>query len=124
MKKRSSKWAAVCLEWNPKRRAFLEEHLYCAECGGCATDCHEILAGAHRNKAFVERACWLRLCRRCHNKLQGTDLIYQLALKLLSDPSGFDLVKFHEVWGRPTTAITPAEVLEQIKRTLIHHNAA
>ena len=121
MRSRSKKTAAIYRQWAAPRREFVESG-YCCLCGGSAVDCHEILAGAHRMRAFVERCCWLRTCRLCHDKLQTTPTIRQLALKLLSDPECFDLALFHVVWSRPTTAITPAEVLESLRQLLIERN--
>lgn len=92
----------------------------CAYCGGRSTDCHEILAGAIRHKSYHERACWLRLCREpCHPIVQGSEIPWQLALKLLNDPEGFDLKKFNEAWGRPPTAVTAGDVLAALRLHLI-----
>lgn len=123
MRSRSSKQAELYRAWKPVRLDFLWERPVCCECGGAACDVHEILAGSNRQRAFTERCCWLRVCRECHDKIQGVSIVYQLALKLLSDPDGFDLVKFHEVWGRPATAITPAEVLDAVRTMLIRKAA-
>lgn len=91
----------------------------CAYCGGLPNDCHEILAGAIRHKSYHERACWLRVCRLpCHGIVQSADIPWQLALKLLNDPEGFDLVKFHEAWGRPPTAVTVDDVLYALQEHL------
>ena len=118
MKRRSSKTKELADKFRYRRREFVLGGT-CAGCGGRPVDCHEILAGSHRHNAYGERACWLRLCRPCHESLQGTSYVSQLALKLLNDPSGFDLLKFHEAWGRPETAITPAEVLEAVRDELM-----
>lgn len=119
VRKRSTKTAALYREWGPIRRAWLEAEPVCCLCGGWACDVHEILAGSHRRKAFVERACWLRCCRRCHGEVQGKSLSWQLALKFLSDPEGFNLTAFHQAWGRPATAVSPAEVLVDVQNELI-----
>ncbi len=91
----------------------------CALCGGRPTDCHEILAGAIRHKSYHERACWLRVCRLCHDIVQGAPMPWQLALKLLNDPKGFDLVKFCEAWGREPGAVTEKDVLWSLQLHLI-----
>lgn len=94
----------------------------CSNCGNSwdALDCHEILAGSNRHKSWWERACWLRLCREpCHRIVQGADIPWQLALKLLNDPEGFDLEKFHEAWDRPITAVTAEDVLVALRGHLI-----
>lgn len=118
MRRVSKRTLAAYAEHGPARKQFLTECPECAECGGQACDVHEILAGADRHKAFKERCCWLALCRRCHDELQGTDKIRQLALKLLQDPGHFDLISFHRIWCRPVTAITAAEVLEALRQVL------
>lgn len=83
-------------------------------CTGTACDVHEILAGSLRMAAFVERCCWLRTCRWCHDELQGMGKAQQMAYKLLSDPEFFMLEKVCRVWGRPITAIDPYEVLTHV----------
>ena len=123
MRRRSNKTAAIYREWVPVRVAFVESGPCCL-CGGTAHDCHEILAGSHRTAAFKERCCWLRTCRLCHPDLQGTPIVCQLGLKLLSDPEGYDLGRTLEVWGRAPTAITPGEVLDEVRQLLIWRMAA
>ena len=92
----------------------------CAVCGGRPSDCHEILAGSNRHKSFKERCCWLRVCREpCHSNVQGAFIPWQLALKLLNDPKGFDLEKFCETWGRPPSAVTAEDVLAALRLHLI-----
>lgn len=123
MRRRGSKTAAIYREWTPIRLAFLRENPRCCVCGGMACDVHEILAGSHRMAAFTERCCWLRTCRTCHDWLQGIGKPEQLALKLLSDPSYYDREKVCEIWGRPPTAITAGEVLEELRSLLIERAA-
>lgn len=91
----------------------------CARCGGLAHDLHEILAGPHRTRSMCEPACLLRLCRQCHDEIQGADKEYQLALKLLADTQDFNLSKFCEVWGRAPCAIDAAGILAHLKHILI-----
>lgn len=124
MRHQSKTQAALYREFGPVREAYLEEMGRCAKCWLSFGDlaCHEILAGCHRRNAFKARCCWLALCVRCHSELQSTDICFQLAYKLLSDPRGFDLPEFHKVWGRPETAITPAEVLESTRLLLMQRN--
>ena len=96
---------------------------FCSLCGSRPHDCHEILAGSSRHKSYHERACWLRVCRTpCHGIVQGADIAWQLALKLLNDPEGFDLVKFCEAWGRTPQAATAGQVLYALRRHLIKEN--
>lgn len=123
MKSRGTKTAALYRTWTPIRQAWLREEPTCCLCGGPACDVHELLAGAHRLRAFVERCCWLRVCRSCHDLLQHMPKHDQLALKLVTDPQNFDLLRFHEAWGRPPTAITAAEVLSAVRELLIRRQA-
>ena len=122
MKRRSNKTAAIYREWTPIRLEFVAAGPCCI-CGGTAHDCHEIIGGtAHRMRAFVERCCWLRTCRTCHDELQGMSKPLQLALKLISDPEGFDRGRLLDVWGRPPTAITAEEILDELRNWLIERN--
>lgn len=118
MKRVSKKQANLIAEHGPKRKEWLLEHPVCAVCGGAATDVHEILAGAHRQNAFKEPCCWLRLCRICHDFVQGSSILYQLALKVLSDPSNFNLKKVMQIWGRTPQAITSGEILSEVCRLI------
>lgn len=109
MKYRSKKTEALYREWEPARILYLDT-FPCAVCGGPPSEIHEILAGTFRLRAFVEPACWLAVCRTCHNMVQGLKIPNQLALKLIADPATFDLVKFHKVWDRPLTAVTLRDI--------------
>jgi hypothetical protein len=104
-------------EWNGIRKVYVLRGP-CALCGGIATDCHEIAAGASRRAAFTEHAAWLRVCRECHDTVQGASIPWQLALKLLNDPEYFDLRRFCEVWGRADTAIEAGTVLHHLQDIL------
>lgn len=106
------------VEWTARRRDYVVQGP-CAVCGGAATDCHEILAGANRQAAWVEPACWLRVCRPCHDAVQGRTVEYQLALKLLNDPHHFDLQAFCKAWGRAPSAIDGASLIEFIRLDLL-----
>ena len=105
-------------ELKQQRRDFVVSHPCCV-CGGLATDCHEILAGANRHASVKERACWLAVCRPCHDEIQGTEPEYQLAYKLLSDPEGFSLLKFCEAWRRPFTAVSAALLVSYVQTILL-----
>lgn len=91
----------------------------CCKCGGLPTELHEILPGKYRKKAMQSRACVLRVCRQCHDEIQGADMAYQLALKLLSDPKGFSIVDFCNVWGRPWTAVINEDIVIHLRDILI-----
>lgn len=105
-------------EWAARRKDFVVRGP-CCMCGGLAHDVHEILAGANRQAAFVERATWLRVCRTCHDRIQGRSVGYQLALKLLSDPQGWDLSAFCRAWNRAETAVDTGIVLSHVQQLLI-----
>lgn len=93
----------------------------CVVCGGAATDCHEILAGSHRHKAFVEPACWLAVCRLCHDQIQGSPVPRQLAYKLLYDPFHFDMAAFEAAWGR---AVEWSDVVSNLHQLLTSERRA
>lgn len=70
--------------------------------------------------AFVNRCCWLALCPECHREIQScVGMAKQLVWKLLQDPAYFDLILFHQIWGRPTSAVTADEVLEEARGVLV-----
>lgn len=54
----------------------------CFQPGNAASlDLHEIPAGAHRHRAAGQPLCWLVLCRKCHEEVQGIDYAEQLAIR-------------------------------------------
>lgn len=125
MRRQSKKTRAVYLEWGPVRQAFLDEHPRCAlpDCPRASQAVHEITSGSARMAGFVERATWLGVCYIC-NCERLTDAVKwpkarQLAAKMLQDPEGFDLEKFHAAYGRPMTAVPADEVLEYLRRFLV-----
>lgn len=127
MKYRSSKTAAICRIWNPIREQYALDMKRCAvcQCWGVRLDVHEILAGAYRHRAFVEPACWLALCRQCHDKLQSTSITSQLAYKLLADPEHYDLAKFAEAWDRVGyPAFFQPEILSFVHKIWLERHAA
>lgn len=103
MRHTSTKTAKLNRTVNPIRAAYVAEKFTCECC--CkrqAVDLHEIVRGANRQKAIQYRACWLALCRACH-ELLGDYSIWpparQVALKLLRDPEHFDIEKIKECRG-------------------------
>jgi len=102
-----------------QRNAYKAEFLMCQLC--CkrqATDVHEIARGSHREAAFAEPATWLTLCRYCHQEMGDYSvwpLTRQLALKLVVDPTRFDLVIFNRVRGRADTAIELADITKHLQ---------
>lgn len=80
-KKHRQEREATC----PLRRAYVEGANLVSGCQACcgrvATDCHEIPAGAHRQRAVRLPNTWLALCRECHEWLQGIGAEEQAAIK-------------------------------------------
>ncbi len=66
-------------------------------CNELATDIHEIAGGPLRQKSRASRACILHLCRCCHDEMQNWPKWHQLAVKLYSDPKGYDLAAYNTV---------------------------
>lgn len=78
-----------------------------------ATDLHEIARGIHREEATKHPEAWLLLCLWCHEEMGDYSrwpLARQLALKLVADPTRFDLAKINEIRGRAEGAIDLADV--------------
>jgi cytochrome c553 len=115
------------------RRNFAFEFDHCFACNDkwkkdlsipFTLEVHEIARGPSRKQAVQERACWLLVCRRCHEELGDYSkwpLARQLALKLLQDREHFDLRKFNVIRGRAPNAITMREVNAQIVQLLKSH---
>lgn len=80
-------------------------HWRCENCGRKqATDIHELFSAGRRHVARQHRSCILHLCRTCHEKLQHAPKALQLAIKLVSDPQGFDLLEFNRLYpGMPVS---------------------
>lgn len=108
-------------EWASRRADFLVRGS-CAVCGFPPHDVHEILAGANRQAAFKERATWLRVCRPCHDAIQGVGVSYQLAMKFISDPAGFNIPAFCKAWNRPVSAVDTEDVLKYVRTLLVDQN--
>lgn len=76
-------------------------------------DIHEIARGSHRAEALHHRACWLRLCRACHEAIGDASawpVAAQLALKKVHDPQWYDRELVNRVRGRAPESITEEEV--------------
>jgi len=97
-------------ETTPARRAYVAEIRFCV-CGQPATDCHEIAAGASREKALRNRFAWLALCRSCHERIQGSDIATQLVYKAQQDSAEFfDIEGLNFIMGKASTAVTAYDV--------------
>jgi len=92
------------------------EHSTCMICGQIdyfGLETHEIANGPDRQKALVEPAAWLRLCRECHQGAAGVHnkaiwpLSRQLALKKQKDPKHYDRIT---VLRLLETCVLPSEV--------------
>ena len=116
MRRLSKKRAKRDRENIPFLKAYRGLFLQCQNgCGRIAVEIHEIAAGSHREKSRRSRACILNLCNTCHLRLQGLAYDYQLAVKLLADPEGFNLEEFCSVIGRADTAVTLADVAQHLE---------
>jgi hypothetical protein len=98
-----------------------ERREYAIEAGLCqccrrkpVVDIHEIARGSHRQKAFVERCCWLALCRKCHELMDDYSrwpIAKQLVLKALFDADHFDRRRVNEIRGRAPEAINEIDAI-------------
>lgn len=77
---------------------------------------HEMLGGPLRHKSILEPACWVRGCNVCHPDVQGTPLVFQLAVKKLNDPEHYDRLKV-TLMKNPNAPefVTEAEVDTQVE---------
>lgn len=103
------------------RIAWAQEHPACWLCGREEwqlvkperLEVHEICRCAHSTKAW-HRCNYFRACTECHaGPLDAKDQMphaLQLAIKFMRDREHFDLQKWHEIVGRPTTYVTIEEV--------------
>lgn len=105
-------------EWQKRRRDYLASGR-CAVSGKIPHDLHEILAGANRQAAWKEPACWLRVTRDAHDTIQGIEVEAQLAFKLLNDPLYFDLDAFCKAWSRPRTAVDESKIIHHVRNILM-----
>jgi hypothetical protein len=120
LRKMSSKKAAEIRKWGPVRLEYLSDHPICPVTGGTTCDVHEIAGGSYRHKSYPERCAWLAVSRLGHEQIQGKPYAYQLAFKLLQDPTGFDLDKFYtEILGTDEAFIPYNEILEESRKLLI-----
>ena len=115
----SKKTAAENRKIAPLRKAYKAEFHMCMRClRRLSEDVHEIAKGSHRAKAKMLPSCWLSLCRECHCSMDDYRIwpvSKQLALKLVSDPTNFDLEEVNRVRGRADTAITLGDVAQHLR---------
>ena len=101
------------------REAFRQAHHYTCMACGCsgAGDVHEIARGPHRHAAMSEPACWLLLCRSCHEDMGAPDypIARQLALKQIRDAGNYDRRRVNVLRGRQPEAITEEEVNQWVE---------
>jgi len=113
MKRESAKAAARRRKYKPARDEYRNQ--LCQVCRySPARDVHEIARGIYRAEAYCERVCWLAVCGDCHDLLGDYSrwpIERQLAMKLLSDPEHFDLVKVNRIRGRADGAIVLADIV-------------
>lgn len=83
MKKVSARKRKELRETDELRHAYIEAGGLCERCLiAQATQCHEITAGAHRQRAVYEMNAQLYLCETCHQILQGTPYAFQIAVTI------------------------------------------
>lgn len=118
MRRVSKKRAAIDREIKALRDAYKAEMRTCANCGGPGADIHEMCGGmSTRVKAVQEPACWLLLCRKCHDLFHDPSewsLSRQAALKFLVDYDRFSLEAVCRVMGRAPTALTMRDLLPHL----------
>lgn len=103
---------------DPVLADFAAEFQRCWLCGTAAIntwpprlEIHHIVRGPNRKKATGERCALIRTCPLCHEKrLDGMDVTAQLAIKLRSDPGGYDRVRVNRLRKRADEAVTEGEV--------------
>lgn len=82
---------------------FLQEMRGCAVCGSLQFAVHHIFAGKYRERALLVRAAWLPACWACNSDALEDKAQWpyerQLALKLICDPSYFDLAEINRLVG-------------------------
>lgn len=83
MKRQSDKQKALLKSVDALRNSAIRYGVLCdGGCGQYAQHCHEITAGAHRQRALSEPRAQMWLCPECHDKIQGTP--YKLQITLLT----------------------------------------
>jgi hypothetical protein len=92
------------------RETYRARFTQCMMCGEPGTDVHEMARGPFRSHALDEPCAWLKLCRACHEEIDGLPVLLQLAIKFLSDPRNFDVRRLNKIRRRAENAITPHEV--------------
>lgn len=107
----SNRTAKLKRQTNPARRAYVAEIGFCL-CGQPAVDPHEIAAGSSREKALHNRFAWLALCRKCHERIQGSPIAEQLVYKALQDSEEFyDREGLNFLMGKAANAVSEVDVI-------------
>jgi hypothetical protein len=95
-------------EANKMLRQYRKRFPRCQHCGGKGEHIHEMFNEGRREIARQHRSCILHLCPECHMALQHAPKAKQLAVKLVADPVGFDLLEWNAL--RPGEEVTMADV--------------
>lgn len=88
LKKQSAKKRKEVRETNAIRK--IEPGEQCELCQDNASETHEICGGAHRQRAVRDRRAQIRVCRSCHDHIQGLPYELQLVLLLESKIAGIN----------------------------------
>lgn len=116
MKRQSPRKLKEKLDTDHLREAYKSRATKCECCRKRKPDhCHEIASGGSRQKAVLNRCCYLAVCKFCHREIHDTidnpwPLVRQLAAKKLADPDYYDRLRFLEIKHWANTAITEQEV--------------
>ena len=102
MRRKSKKTAAIERRMKPIRENYLLGHPLCHVCSRPTSDCHEIVRGSDRWKAYQHPGAWLSLCRACHDLMDDYSIwppARQVALKMLADPQTYSLEMIQDLRG-------------------------
>lgn len=80
---------------------------------------HEIERRSAAPNNWGHRCNYLLLCRRCHSEEFDTmPHKTQLAVKLIQDPSNFDLKEWLAIRPRPSSYVTMEEVMKEVEELI------
>lgn len=87
----------------------------CPVTGQPAIECHEIVGGGDRHKTKKDPAFWLAVSRDGHEEIQYWPKSKQLAVKLLADPTRFDLARFNEIYTGKEGKLSFADIAPHLE---------
>lgn len=125
MRRISSRRMAIQQGCSEDRKMFKFSMRTCAVCGPAwrnkyppALDVHEIIRGGQRAKMVADRRSWLCVCRTCHEKLSDFSMwpiVFQFALKKITDENWFDLDWLNDARG-DGVGYTDQDIDEAVRR--------